>query len=241
MKIFFTYSLFLFLLAYAGNAASTFKGERLEAAAKSYIESKLEGDFEVKTFGLTDDVVIDKDNIHAEIKESADLKGIISVPIIFKSGDKVEKSISVKLEVKTFELVPVASKYLKQGDEITSQDFTLKRLETSLLKKQNYNTNELIGRTMAKNVRSGDPIALSDTKGPLLIKRGDVVELSVISGAVRIRANAVSLQDASAGDRVRIKRDGESKVLQGIVARDGSVLIASPEYYKDVSSISGTK
>ncbi len=241
MKIFFTYSLFLFLLAYAGNAASTFKGERLEAAAKSYIESKLEGDFEVKTFGLTDDVVIDKDNIHAEIKESADLKGIISVPIIFKSGDKVEKSISVKLEVKTFELVPVASKYLKQGDEITSQDFTLNRIETSLLKKQNYNSNELIGRTMAKNVRSGEPIALSDTKGPLLIKRGDVVELSVISGAVRIRANAVSLQDASAGDRVRIKRDGESKVLQGIVARDGSVLIAPPEYYKDVSSISGTK
>ncbi len=241
MKKILTYSLFLFLLAYAGNAASTFKGDRLEAAAKSYVESKLKGDFEVKTFGLTDDVVLDKDNIHAEIKETADLKGIISVPIIFKSGDKVEKTVLVKLEVKTFEMLPVASKHLKQGDEITSNEFTLERLETTLLKKQNYNTQELLGRTMAKNVRHGEPIALSDTKGPLLVKRGDMVELTVISGAVKIRANAVSLQDASAGDRVRIKRDGESKVLQGIVAKDGSVVIAPPEYYKDVSSISGTK
>lgn len=241
MKKILTYSLFFFMLAYAGKAASTFKGERLEAAAKSYIESKLEGDFEVKTFGLTDDIHIEADNIHAEIQESSDLKGIISVPIIFKSDDKIEKRISVKLEVKIYELVPVAAKHLKQGDEITSADFTLERLETTLLKKQNYSKNELIGRTMANNVRRGETIALSDTKGPLLIKRGDMVELSVISGAVRIRANAVSLQDASAGDRVRIKRDGESKVLQGIVAKDGSVVIAPPEYYKDVSSISGTK
>ncbi len=241
MKNLLTYSMVLCLLAYASQAASTFKGERLEAAAKSYIESKLDGDFEVRVLGLTEDVIIKSDDIHAEILESSNLKGIISVPIVFKSGDKTEKIISVKLEVKEFATLPVAIRHMKQGDEITSNDFELKRIEVSELKKQNYNSNELIGRTIAYNVRRGKPIALSDTKGPLLVKRGDMVELIVISGAVKIRANAVSLQDASAGDSVRIKRVGESKVLQGLVAKDGSVLIAPPDYYKDVSSISGTK
>ncbi len=241
MKQILLYSFLICLFVYAGEAASSFKGERLEAAAKSYVESKLSGDFEIKMFGLTPDLVFQKDNIHAEIKGSGDLKGIAMVTIVFKSGDTIEKTIQVKLEVKEFALLPVASKHLKQGDEITSDDITLERVEISTLKKQNYDTQELIGRTMAKNIRRGEPIAYSDTKGPLLVKRGDMVELLVISGAVKIRANAVSLQDACAGDNIRIKRTGESKVLQGIVAKDGSVVIAPPDYYKDVSEISGTK
>jgi flagella basal body P-ring formation protein FlgA len=57
----------------------------------------------------------------------------------------------------------------------------------------------------------------------LLIRRGDKIILQIQSGAVRVRATGIAMQDGKPGESIKLKYD--NNILQGLVAKDGTIIM----------------
>jgi flagella basal body P-ring formation protein FlgA len=76
-------------------------------------------------------------------------------------------------------------------------------------------------------LRADQPISIGNIGSPILIHRGDLVELRVLSGGVTVKTNAKSLGDGSESDLVEIETMRPRKRLVARVVQTGLVEIVT--------------
>ncbi|MFN0150908.1 MAG: flagellar basal body P-ring formation chaperone FlgA [bacterium] len=94
------------------------------------------------------------------------------------------------------------------------------------------NARELEGLVPARVIAAGEIVRAELFETAALVRRGDTVMLELESPSVRILARGTAREDGRAGQKIRVARDGERRVLHAVVvSRDRVRVAANQRYY----------
>ncbi len=153
--------------------------------------------------------------------------GTCRLRIVGRSVDgPIESTIAIQLTGYPKVVVPRTS--LARGHRISESDLDViaisaEKLETNLI----VDASQIIGMEVRKTLRAQQPIPASDIGSPVLIHRGDLIEVRVMSGGVTVTTNAKSLGDGSESDLVEIETMRPKKRVVARVVRTGLVEIVT--------------
>jgi flagella basal body P-ring formation protein FlgA len=226
VSVFLTNTFFAF-------GASDFSSIRIKNAVEDYINDNAKGDIEIEFLREIATQSFNFENVKAVIQnESIKFRGIIDITIRFESNGRIIKYLEIPVKIIVYQNAAVASKTIPRGIQITKNDLIMKRVETSNIESPILRLDEVEGKKVNRNVGAGTIISQGFISEEQIIKRGEKVTIIVQSGAVQIKTLGTALEDASAGQSVRVKRDGSvKKALEGIASEDGSVVIDGNNYY----------
>ena len=117
---------------------------------------------------------------------------------------------------------------LRRGHRITAADLTTVPIPHSQWRDAYVvDPESLIGQEVFSPVRSGHPIQVSDVRRPVLIKRGDLVEVRVFGGGITVSTNAKSLGEGGEMDLVQVETFDPKRKLIARVVEPGLVEVIS--------------
>ncbi len=114
--------------------------------------------------------------------------------------------VDVPLMLTEHRKVVMGNMNLQRGERIGVTDVRLAPLPAKLWK-DSYATSldAVLGLEVHGIVRENAPLSLSDVGPPILIHRGDLLEVRVIGGGVMITTNAKSIGEGAAGELVEVE------------------------------------
>ncbi len=145
-------------------------------------------------------------------------EGLCRVMVTGKTADgSVDSEIQIRLDALPQAVTSRSS--LRRGHRITDDDLTTIPVPTGQWRDAFATDPEaLVGQEVYSPLRAGQPIRRGDVRRPVLIKRGDLVEVRVIGGAITVTANAKSLGEGGAMDLVQVETlDPKRKVVARVV------------------------
>ena len=145
--------------------------------------------------------------------------------IIYPSSRRFE--ISARLKISATMTRVVATKLILPGENVTAEQVRLETYDDFPLRNDiARNLEEVIGRMPRRAIRPGLPVFRSDLAEPLQVKRGDVVQVTAISGAAELRLPALAETNGRQGDLISLKNQTTGKVFRArIEGKDRALVI----------------
>jgi flagella basal body P-ring formation protein FlgA len=93
------------------------------------------------------------------------------------------------------------------------------------------NIEEVVGRMPRRALRVGLPVFRSDLIEPLLVQRGELVDVTAISGAAQLRMPALAESQGRQGDMISLKNPRTGKIFRArIEGKDQALVVAWPAH-----------
>jgi flagella basal body P-ring formation protein FlgA len=123
-----------------------------------------------------------------------------------------------------FRQVVVAASNLSAGQTLQRDMLKLERLDAEKVSRSHYLEIEgLEGQELVRALRAGDPIRLSDLRQALLVRRGDLVLMTVGSPKTfEISVKAEAMQDGKMGEQIKLRNTESGRTVSGIVTGKGT-------------------
>ena len=122
--------------------------------------------------------------------------------------------------------VPVAITNLRKGTEIDQDDLEFKYFAKNKVKGSSIlDITKLIGQVAKKDIKKDSIISFKDVNKPTLIKRNKFVKAYFKMKNMEVKTIAIALQDGKEGDVIRLKNSNSGKIFQGMVDKEGKILV----------------
>jgi flagella basal body P-ring formation protein FlgA len=164
------------------------------------------------------------------------------VPLAFElQGQTIKRNTSVKVScaspvspwsiftmstiTQTMNVI-TASAELPRHHIITADDLTTFKKDIYRLR-GGYSVEklDLIGQQIVRPIRAGKVIYQNQLQLPVIINKGDKVTIVTNRGALSVINQGIALENASKGERVQVKNNGSSRIIQGEAVSTGRVEI----------------
>ncbi len=141
------------------------------------------------------------------------------------NADKPWK-IYLQATVHAYQQIYTARAQIKRGETLKATDLVKKKHDITKLN-GNYITDikDLQGHVARRHIRKGEiinPFAIVKSK---LIKRGEQVTIIAETSGIKVRMTGKAMNDASAGEQVRVKSKNSKRIVEGIAVNRGIVKI----------------
>ena len=225
--------LFLFCIlsvssAYADNAYQAH--DKIIATVQNYLDTQLSisQDIEIKTkIGHLD----------ARLKLSAceipltsfsnnhnNFRSKLSVGV--KCEGRKPWSIYVPVSIQRLAMVLVAAQPISKGSQITDNDIQLISMDINRLHGNYSKTREeIIGKIPKRRITLGAVFKPRFLRLPIIIKKGDVVDIVAESQGLEIRMTGKAISNGAKGQRINVKNLSSNRIIQAIVKNSGLVAI----------------
>lgn len=135
--------------------------------------------------------------------------------------------IPVMCNVKVETPVLVARRPILRGQQITSEDFELKSMDITTFGPQPlFNTDSLKGVRALRTINPGTILHTRLIQPVPAIQKGDLVEILVSRGRVRVAVQGVAREPGKIGERIWVENTNSRKLVQVIVKDKGTVTVA---------------
>lgn len=142
--------------------------------------------------------------------------GSVAFRIILYGKDGHQKeSLTINPVIQRRVDVIVASEALTKGQVIRKSD--LKTAPTWIDSNSRdliLDENDCIGKEVAKKINSGEFIRPSDVLMPVCAKKGDIIWVECVAGALSVRVAATVLESGRRGDFIKVKNNSSNKVIE---------------------------
>lgn len=140
-------------------------------------------------------------------------------------GTKTHWQRSVPIRVLVFGSYAVAARNLPPGREIAPEDFVWMEGEITGMTGQLVDfEGDLEGVETARPLIHGTPIRLNDIRPIAVIKRGEVVKLTILGKGFAVETTASALGNAKMGDTLQV-RTKEGKVVSALATGRGEAQV----------------
>lgn len=138
--------------------------------------------------------------------------------------------------------IVVAAKDMPYGHVLGEQDLTVSVVERHgrPLSATLSDPTALIGLTLTRPLRQGEPIGRPDARAHTLVKRSATVTAWSEFAGGRVNSKLIALQNGKAGDWIELENPQSGRKLRGRVQTDGSVRLGVQRSV-GTSSIASTK
>ncbi|HRY18515.1 MAG TPA: flagellar basal body P-ring formation chaperone FlgA [Candidatus Competibacteraceae bacterium] len=135
-------------------------------------------------------------------------------------------SIYLSANVRIYDQVLIARRFLRRGTILSAVDIQLERRELSTLP-GGYETDpqQLIGRQLQHALMIGKVISPRSVKMTPAVRRGETVTLIAGQSGIEITSSGIALSDASIGERLRVRNESSQRVIEGKVTANRRVEI----------------
>jgi flagella basal body P-ring formation protein FlgA len=135
-------------------------------------------------------------------------------------------SLYVPVELAVYRAVIVAARPLGRGEALGPGDIYPAKLDVTRVQGE-YLTeaNAALGLELRRPLAQESPLLADDLLQPLLIRRGEAVNLSAAGDAVAVSMPGIALTDGRRGEQIRVRNQSSSRVVQGRVVAAGRVEI----------------
>jgi len=149
------------------------------------------------------------------------------------------QSIAVRT---TDSAIVVAAKDLPYGHVLAEQDLTVSVVERHgrPLSATLSDPVTLVGLTLTRPLRQGEPVGRPDARAHTLVKRSAMVTAWSEFAGGRVNSKLLALQNGKAGDWIELENPQSGRKLRGRVQSDGSVRLGS-QRATGTSALASTK
>ncbi len=125
-------------------------------------------------------------------------------------------------------LVAFARKSLQRGHRLTSTDIVLKPLPESEME-PSFSTDpaDLVGLEVRGLLRKDRPISRDDIRQPIVVRRGDLVDLRVVGGGLTVTTRAKAVSEGAESETIEVETVSPRKRLLARVVHPGLVEIVT--------------
>ena len=124
--------------------------------------------------------------------------------------------------------VPVLTKQLGRTDVVEATDIAIKSISERQIRKDTVtDAKQLIGQSPRANISPNRPIRVGEISAPLVIKKGDSVQLTFTNPYMSLKTNGIALADGAKGEMIRIKNEKSERAVSGRVVAAGRVEVNS--------------
>ncbi|MCB1631480.1 MAG: flagellar basal body P-ring formation protein FlgA, partial [Pseudomonadales bacterium] len=81
---------------------------------------------------------------------------------------------------------------------------------------------EAVGQKVRRTIPAGSVLLATLLEQPVLVRRGDRINVDTVPGTISVRISAEALGTARRGERVRVRNLQSGRVIDAIVTGDGS-------------------
>ncbi|MCP5158862.1 MAG: flagellar basal body P-ring formation protein FlgA [Gammaproteobacteria bacterium] len=133
-------------------------------------------------------------------------------------------TIYLSANIRVYDRVLVARRFLRRGSILSASDLQPERRELSTLP-GGYETDpqKLIGQQLQRALMVGTVISPRAVKILPAIQRGETVTLVAGQSGIEITSSGIALDDASIGERLRVRNESSQRVVEGKVTADRRV------------------
>lgn len=123
-----------------------------------------------------------------------------------------------------FRQVVVAASNLQAGQVLQRDSLKMERLDAEKVSKGHYlEIRGLEGQELVRAVRAGEPIRLSDVRAAVMVRRGELVLMTVGSAQTfEISVKAEAMQDGKMGEQIKLRNNESGRILSAIVTGRGT-------------------
>lgn len=124
------------------------------------------------------------------------------------------------------EAAPVLARVVERGEVLSKADFETARVLPAIARNA-LSPAEAAGREATRRLNAGAPVRASDLTAARVVRRGESVTISLVSGALKITSAGRALSDAGRGDPVRVLALATNRTLEGIATAPGEVRLSA--------------
>lgn len=138
--------------------------------------------------------------------------------------------------------IVVAAKDLPYGHVLAEQDLTVSVVERHgrPLSATLSDPAALVGLTLTRPLRQGEPVGRPDARSHTLVKRSAMVTAWSEFAGGRVNSKLIALQNGKAGDWIELENPQSGRKLRGRVQSDGSVRLGA-QRATGTSALASTK
>jgi len=124
----------------------------------------------------------------------------------------------------------VATQLILPGQNVAAEQVRLETYDDFPLRNDiARNLEEVVGRMPRRPIRVGLPLFRSDLIEPLQVQRGDLVDVTAISGAAQLRMPALAETQGRQGDLISLKNPRTGKIFRArIEGKDKALVMPWP-------------
>ncbi len=143
-----------------------------------------------------------------------------------KCGGQKPWSLYVTVKVEKIATLYIASTPISRGDVILEDNIQLVKRDINKLRHGFFvNKRELIGMVAKRSIRAGTIFSQRHLSPPLIIKKGDSVDIIAKTPAILIRMSGKAMSDGAKGQRIKVKNSSSKKIIDAIVMEAGLVSV----------------
>ena len=204
---------------------------------QSFIEAKI-GDFIRKIYNDDDDLQIKFGNIPAPLRGRPNVKNINFAKAPDAKGDGVclvefvddknnrDRSVYVPFRAIKKTKLFILTHSGKKNDLLRPESVTTKETLFNE-KKPGYPSrlDDIVGRTLKKDVAAGTVITYSMLDDPVVIQKGEIVNIVAENKKLMVQAKGKAMEKGRVGDSIRVKNTLSEKEIFGKVVDDNTILV----------------
>ncbi len=213
MRLFAAICLLLAAPAWAGDFQSV---ASIRAAALSTLDPAVEGEAQV-------DAGLRLPACAAPLQARATGNRTVEVACPQAGGWRLFVPVTIRRE----QDVLVLARGVAAGETLTAADISSVRRDTARIAGAVLSDPQaVVGRVARRMLSAGTLLSANDVVAPRIVRRGDSVALVSRRGGVEVRMAGKALGDAGQDERVSVENLSTRRVVQGVVAAGGDVLVS---------------
>ncbi len=143
-----------------------------------------------------------------------------------KCQSPTEWTVYVPVKIKVLKHVVVAARPLAANQTLTAQDLRLELMDVSDLRQGFLPEREqVVGQQLKYPIAVGMVVPPRGLKLEKVVRRGEQIILVASAGTMEVRMNGTAMEDASVGDKIKVKNSSSQRVVEGIVQAAGIVKV----------------
>lgn len=120
---------------------------------------------------------------------------------------------------------PIAKRLLNQGTVLSASDFTVEKLSVQFTKDSVLPAEELIGKSVIRQISVGQAILAGDVREAQVVSRGQPVRVIMGTSQLEISTPAIAEQNGARGEFIRVRLQDSNRVMSGRVTDSGVVRV----------------
>ncbi len=133
-------------------------------------------------------------------------------------------TVHIPAQVMIYREIPVAAMDIPRGQSISGSHLTSALVNVSSIRQGFADTPQaIVGREAKRNIGKGEVFKTNQMDSPTTVRRGEVVMLESIAGAIKVSSSGTAMSDGRLGQKIRVKNSSSERVISGIVKGQGLV------------------
>jgi flagella basal body P-ring formation protein FlgA len=135
-------------------------------------------------------------------------------------------SLYVPVDVDLYRPIVTTISPIAKGAMISSSELEMREMDISQLNGTYFTSmDEVVGMQAKRPLRADKPVIANFLEPPLLIKKGEQVQMTARSGGLVVKIAGVALMDGHRGQQISVRNNQSKRVVEARVSGPGQVTI----------------